>query len=373
MPAYKIDYLHKNVSLSSIVNAINKKNAIIHSGINEDQIFKVARVFFNDFKIKNDEQLLILTEIYSAISSGENVRTTLFNTLKNYYPNKQTKIDIFKSSSLSLSDLLNKFNFNSVAITIIKAGEHSGDIKTAILEARNYITLVLDLKKSTSSILTKILPILSVALVMLIGLPTYFFNSLKDILNLMQANTFTSILFFIGSNYLYILTALLLIVFLVITLKDTIWSKTKKFYLFKPFYDLSSYKKGISFLSVYKTLFKNGIEERIIVNSYQTIDSQIANQLGESMDKGISLSNAVTTVAGFNKDFAQKMSTIIAITNKDAKNIAFGDLLSILIYKIDNITKKIKTIATILTFIIAIFIIFAITFGIYFPMLNTVR
>jgi type II secretory pathway component PulF len=371
MPQYKVVYNTNTEKVKMIVIADSAEEATDKLDISLESVLSVTKeIIPASEKISHDNQITILSSLFSAALSGQDVAKMLQNSVNALYPKGviADKINLLTAKGMSISELLEKMNFDEVAVRLVDAGEVSGSLDNGILEAEKYLELDSDVKAITSGGIAESFPFVLIGTALTLFFPIVLGEAAADLIKPKDANFFSHIMLYIYANLSIVLVGVGIFLLILISIKYLFWTYVKNVYPFSLFEQLILLKNSIVFLAIYTTLERHGVEVKKILNIYKKINPIIAQQLIENVDKGESLPTAILK-ADFPEDWSRTASSVLDFENRDAKAKAIEGLFNLLKKQITKQAQKANGLIISLGKGILIFALAMIGVGFYFPAL----
>ena len=315
--------------------------------INESQIVKTSVEFFVDGDIKIEDLSVVLISLYSAALSGVNLIDNLSQTLESLYENDNinSKLKLFKQKGFELSKILDRLGVHKVVVSLVKAGEQTGDVAQALDEANDFLELDKQTKKASQTDMGISSVYLLLGLLLTLMSPIFIVDVLKEmsISSNKELDFFINYLQFMSDNVGLIVSVILTIAMLIAAsfYIKRIHLILKKLPLMRNFDALSSIKKAIVFMPFYSALNQAGISDKKAMEMYQSIDKKSGLQLVGLIDQGKALPEALLE-SGTHKDIIDGIAIAINIDNIEARTKAFKGLIKLLTVKALKEGKKIS-------------------------------
>lgn len=274
--------------------------------VNKDWLFSIKELI--KFKPKIDNQILLLSSLAAISESGQNVRSIMFTMLSTYKREFEVT-DISKFEQIyKLSDIFRELNFEDSSITLIAAGEKSGNISGMLDTAAQTLQDQQELKKRANQGLKGSLIMATFALMLLIILPLSLGQMIADIIAQPDMRIATN---GITDFFLFVSYALnefwpLMIGFIITALyfKTIIWRKIRPLPLFNQIWELHKINRSIDFLSSYRPFMMSGIDSlttmNILSENTRGETKQVFTKMSRDLKSGVSVSTAVD-----NENFVQ--------------------------------------------------------------------
>jgi len=289
------------------ITATSAENAIDLCSFKKDKIIKVNKDYFHmmkeilRFKPKIDNQILLLSSLAAMSESGQNVRDVLFVMLKTYVKEYEVRdVSIF-DEVYKLSDILKQLNFETSAITLVQAGERTGDVGKMLDTAAQTLQEQQEISKRANAGLKGSLILMSFALTLLILLPLSLGEIIQDILSQPDIHLTTNGLtdFFVYMSYF--LNEYWVIILSVIAasfyFRKQIWVKIRGLFLIRAIWELQKINRSIYFLNSYKPFVLSGIDSLttmgIIAQNVKGESGEIFTKVAKDLKKGTSISKAI--------------------------------------------------------------------------------
>lgn len=274
--------------------------------VNKDLLFALKELI--KFKPKIDNQILLLSSLAAISESGQNVRSVIFTMLKTYKREFEVT-DVTKFEQIyKLSDILRELNFENSSITLVAAGEKSGNIAEMLNTAAQTLQDQQELKKRANQGLKGSLIMATFALLLLIILPLSLGQVIADIIAQPDMRIATNPItdFFLFVSYL-LKNFWPLIMGLIITaiyFKSIIWKNIRPLFLFNQVWELQKINRSIDFLSSYRPFLMSGIDSlttmAILSENSKGETKQIFTTMAKELKSGVSISTAID-----NENFVQ--------------------------------------------------------------------
>jgi hypothetical protein len=137
----------------------------------------------------------------------------------------------------------------------------------------------------------------------------------------------------------------LLVVALVFYLFKFKQQQTSNWPLFSIFFEIAGLKKSLAFIPFYSTLNESGVNDKDIMLKYQQIDNIVATQLLGSINKGVSIVEAIKA-SSIDTKTAKYLASALGIDHVKAREKAFLGTLKRLTARLNRQHKKLSVIFT---------------------------
>lgn len=296
------------------VSAINAEEAIDLCKFEKQKVVKVQKDWLYSikklirFKPKIDNQILLLSSLSAISESGQNLRSVLFSMLKTYKREYEVT-DISKFEEIyKLSDILRELNFNDSVITLISAGEKSGDMSAMLDTAAQTLQDQQEMQKRANQGLKGSLIMMTFALILLITLPLTLGDVIAEIINQpdmhIATNSITDFFLFMSYALREYWPIIIMIIIMTMYFRGIIWLKLRPLPLFKQVWELQKINRSINFLSSYRPFTLAGIDSlttmRILSENAQGETQKVFTKMASDLKSGVSISTAID-----NENFVQ--------------------------------------------------------------------
>lgn len=274
--------------------------------VNKDWLYSINEII--KFHPKIDNQILLLSSLAAISESGQNIRGVLFTMLETYKREYEVKNVSDFEEIYKLSDILRKLNFEDSAITLIAAGEKSGDMSSMLETASETLQNQQEMAKRANQGLKGSMIMMALALILLITLPLALGDMISEIIQQPDMNIETNSItdFFLFMSY-FVSNFWILILMLTATIvyfKKLIWKKIRPWYMIRVIWELQKINRSINFLSSYRPFTIAGIDSlstmRILSENAKGETQEVFAKMAKDLKTGLSISTAVD-----NENFTQ--------------------------------------------------------------------
>lgn len=295
--------------------------------------------------IKEEDMFVVLADLYSASSNGENLVDSLKNILNALYEDKDTnnQMFIFSKQNLSISQTLERLKVDSVIVALISSGVSTGKLTQSLDKATEYVETMDNIKAQSkvgfSGSILKIIFGILFTFVVPIFLADFFNGFIKDF---DKEPSFVINLFnFIKDNNLYFLIIAAAIFAVLFYLFKFQKQQTSNWPLFSTIFIVAGLKKALAFIPFYSTLSSAGVNDKDIVVKYKKIDSEVADNLFKNMNKGLSIIDAIKA-SNIDKNTTKYLASALAVENLEAQKKSFAGVEKVLIRRLQRESKKLN-------------------------------
>jgi len=357
--AYKVTYTSMGVDITEVIalDSDDKKTGQLKEclanalGINESQIIKTSIELGANSDIKFEDLSVVLISLYSSALSGVNLIDALSRILKSIYKNNNidSKLKLFKKRGFELSVILDRLNVHKVVVSLVQAGEQTGNIAKALDDANDFLELDKKTKKASKTGIGLSLIYFILGALLTIGFPVVSVDFLEEMLisSNKEPDFFINYLQFMSNNIYLIVGGFLVMSILIVAsfFVKELHDIVKKLPLMRNFDALSSIKKAIVFMPFYSALNQAGINDKKAVEMYQSIDKKSGLQLVNLINQGKSLSDALA-MSSMHEDMVDNIAIAMNIDDINARTKAFQGLIKLLTTKALKEGKKISNFFT---------------------------
>jgi type II secretory pathway component PulF len=225
------------------------------------------------------------------------------------YKREYEVTDISKFEEIyKLSDILRELNFNDSVITLISAGEKSGDMSAMLDTAAQTLQDQQEMQKRANQGLKGSLIMMTFALILLITLPLTLGDVIAEIINQpdmhIATNSITDFFLFMSYALREYWPIIIMIIILTMYFRGIIWLKLRPLPLFKQVWELQKINRSINFLSSYRPFTLAGIDSlttmRILSENAQGETQKVFTKMASDLKSGVSISTAID-----NENFVQ--------------------------------------------------------------------
>lgn len=299
--------------------------------------------------IKPQDLSSVLMSLYAAALNGEHLTDTLTDTLKDFYKNSalNNKLFVLKKQSVSISQALQRLQVNPIVVALVETGVSTGKLPLALDKAQGYLELIEQMKQKSKTGFSAAVFKLVFGGLLTFGAPIFLATFFNDILGQLNKESGFVIHLFnvIKENNPYFLIMALSVVAVVVYLLKFKQQQTSHWPVFSIFFEIKALKKALAFIPFYSTLNESGVNDKDIISKYQQIDAIVARQLLSSINKGLSIVEAIKA-SSIDTKTAKYLASALGIEHTQAREKAFMGTLKRLTARLDRQHKKLNVIFT---------------------------
>lgn len=318
------------------------------------------------------EQALFLQNLSALLLSGEDVSRAIHRLLTG---NVALKYDLKKiSACITCVDYLKALRFNTVAVTLAEVGERSAALGETLQTAANNLLEREKMLKDLGKSLWQSFIYMGIGLILLFGLPLFMGGVLETFMTepgvVFKANLWTHFTLGVRHFLLNYWPGVVIGLVLLVVLRRQIWEFLQDRKGWRLIRDFILLKRGLFFLTAYKSLYQAGISDPKSVLLIQSQANHAEKNIYEDMVRNIT--------AG--KDLAQVMDTShwplnlrfsmanFSSLQDEKRTVLVNTLTSTLHHQIDVVSQQAARMVTTISWICIILGIASVAIGYYLPM-----
>lgn len=318
------------------------------------------------------DQALFLQNLSALLLSGEDVIRAIKRLLVG---NTAFKMDEKRlSQCVTCVDYLRTLRFNLTAIVLAEVGEKSASLGKALRTAADSILEREKLLKQLGKSIWQAGVYVFIGLVLLFGLPVILGGTLETIMKetegAFQPNAWTH--FILNTRHFLLNYGLFVIGVIVITgvFRKQIWETIKNWPFLSLVRDFALLRRGLSFLTAYKPLYRAGIPDPrcflILKTQSKGVEQTLYEQMHKDLMRGKDLSHAMNTPAW--PDGLRFSMSHFGTLQDERKDVLVDTLINTMRNQVDLISQKIAKYITLISWVCIILGIASVALGYYLPL-----